>query len=80
MGLRSENKMIIHFKRRFLERYGEQLEHHHIDDIIINVLGGQAKFIESKTEAVKVFDIKLNNNIYRIMYDVDLNIPVTAIT
>ena len=79
MGVRSVNRMITHFKDRFLERYGEQLEHHHIDTIIVNVLGGKAEFIETKTDAVKVFDVKLNNKTYRIMYDVDLNIPVTAI-
>lgn len=79
MGVRSVNKMIMHFKDRFLERYGEQLEHHHIDTIVQNVKGGQCKLVEEKTEDVKVYDITLNNKTYRIMYDIRINIPVTAI-
>ena len=68
-----------HLKRRFLERFGVEINR--IDEIqmLNQIQNKEAEFIEKQSIRVSVFDVKLNEVKYRVVYDKNRKHLVTVL-
>lgn len=67
-----------HFKRRLKERFGIYLANAQLDDLVARVQQGEGAFVERQSCRITVFDMEVEGQIARLVYDKRTKELVTA--
>ena len=68
-----------HAKRRFYERFGILLNRKDRQNLINQIQGNRAKFVEKESNRVSLWDVMVKGKIIRVVYDKDRKNIVTAL-
>jgi hypothetical protein len=70
---------IIHAKRRFLERYGVEVNDADLTDMVTQIRTGSARFLWKDTNTRTLFRVKVRGNVADVVYDNLRGVIVTAL-
>lgn len=69
----------IHFKKRFMERFGEEINRHDIKEIVDNIQSGDnVTFVRRDSNRVTLFRTRVKGHVCIIVYDSDRGAPVSC--
>lgn len=72
-------QQIRHCSRRFCERFGIYLDNNTQHKIIQQIQKGKAKFVERQSLRITVFEIEIEGELVKIVYDKIRKTIVTAL-
>ncbi len=66
----SKTKSLIrHTKKRFIQRHELEINNRDIIQIVQDIRAGKAEKIETQSNRVSIWDIKIQGSTYRVLYD-----------
>lgn len=68
-----------HFKRRALERFGLHVDKNQYAEIIRMIQAGEGKFVEKQSKRVTVWELEIDDETMRVVYDKHRKTVVTAL-
>ncbi len=69
---------IIHFKRRFFERYGLYINNESIKRIVKDIQNNRAEYLEKSTNTRSIWEITFEGNKYPVLYDKNTKTLITV--